>query len=167
MGASKKEVGNLMDTTATEFAVVISHTHWDRAWYVPFQQFRVALVKLVDQVLGLLDSDPAFRCFMLDGQTIVLEDYLEVRPDRRDTIVHHVRAGRLQIGPWYVLADEFLVSPESLVRNLQVGRAMARDLGGSLDEGYVPDAFGHIAQLPQILRGFGIDSAFLWRGLGD
>ncbi len=76
MGASKKEVGNLMDTTATEFAVVISHTHWDRAWYVPFQQFRVALVKLIDQVLALLDSDPEFRCFMLDGQTIVLEDYL-------------------------------------------------------------------------------------------
>lgn len=148
-------------------AIVVSHTHWDRAWYVSFQEFRIQLVKLVDGLIHVLQADPSFRCFMLDGQMIVLEDYLEVRPDQRQAIEDLVRAGRLQVGPWYVLADEYLVSPESLIRNLLIGREMAESFGPVLSEGYTPDSFGHIGQLPQILRGFGIDSAFFSRGLGD
>ncbi len=156
---------DLSPTTAR--AIVVSHTHWDRAWYVPFQEFRIQLVKVVDRLLHLLDSDLEFRCFMLDGQMVVLEDYLEVRPERRVQIEELVRAGRLQIGPWYVLADEYLVSPEALVRNLLIGREMAESFGPYLNEGYIPDTFGHPSQIPQILRGFGIDSAFFMRGLGD
>lgn len=152
---------------ATQRAIIVSHTHWDRAWYVPFQEFRIHLVKLVDRLIEVLRSDPDFRCFMLDGQMIVLEDYLEVRPEQRHVLEELVRAGRVQVGPWYVLADEFLVSPESLIRNLLIGRQIAESFGPVLSEGYSPDSFGHIGQLPQILRGFGIDSAFFSRGLGD
>ncbi|HEX9007021.1 MAG TPA: glycoside hydrolase family 38 C-terminal domain-containing protein, partial [Bacteroidota bacterium] len=68
---------------------------------------------------------------------------------------------------WYVLPDEFLVSGESLVRNLLEGRRTAAAFGTAMSVGYVPDQFGHIAQLPQIVRGFGIDSAVLWRGVGS
>ena len=103
---------------------------------------------------------------MLDGQMAVLEDYLEVRPQRAAELQAHCRQGRIQVGPWYVLADEFLVSPEALIRNLMVGHRMGEDYGGVMKIGYVPDGFGHIAQLPQILRGFGIDNAFFWRGMG-
>jgi mannosylglycerate hydrolase len=148
-------------------AVLVSHTHWDRAWYVPFQVYRIRLVRLVDRLLDILERDPEYRCFMLDGQVLPVEDYLEVRPERRVDIERLVRAGRLLIGPWYVLADEYLVSPEALIRNLMIGLRAARRLGGAMCEGYAPDAFGHISQLPQILRGFGIDSAIFWRGLGD
>jgi alpha-mannosidase len=148
-------------------AIMVSETHWDRAWYAPFQVFRVRLVRLVDRLLDLLDRDPEFRCFMLDGQTLPIEDYLEIRPERRADLERLVRAGRLQVGPWYALADEYLVSPEALIRNLIVGIRMAGELGSVMREGYVPDAFGHIGQLPQILQGFGIDSAVFWRGVGD
>lgn len=147
-------------------ATLVSHTHWDRAWYCTFQEYRIRLVRLVDRLLRLLDEQPDFRVFMLDGQMSVLEDYLEVRPDRAAVLQAHCRAGRIQVGPWYVLADEFLVSPESLVRNLMVGRKLGEPYGGVIPIGYVPDGFGHIAQLPQILRGFGIDNAFFWRGMG-
>ncbi len=147
-------------------ATLVSHTHWDRAWYVTFQEYRIRLVRLVDRLLDLLQADPAFRCFMLDGQMSVLEDYLEVRPHKAAELQAHCRAGRVQIGPWFVLADEFLVSPESLIRNLRLGHRMGRDYGGVVKIGYVPDGFGHIAQLPQILAGFGIDNAFFWRGMG-
>jgi mannosylglycerate hydrolase len=146
---------------------VVSHTHWDRAWYVPFQEFRARLVRLVDRLVRLLETDPDFRVFMLDGQMAVLEDYLEVRPQRRAALERLCRAGRLKVGPWYVLADEFLVSPEALIRNLQLGLRLGEAYGGASRLGYVPDGFGHIAQLPQILRGFGIDNAFFWRGLGE
>ncbi len=152
---------------AAQHAIIVSHTHWDREWYQPFEEFRLALVRVVDQLLAIMDADPDNRCFLLDGQTIVLEDYLEARPERREALAALVRAGRVQIGPWYVQPDEFLVSPEALVRNLLIGRAVGEAFGPVLVEGYVPDSFGHIAQLPQILRGFGIDSAFFWRGLGD
>jgi mannosylglycerate hydrolase len=148
-------------------AIMVSETHWDRAWYVPFQVFRLRLVRLVDRLLDILERDQEFRCFMLDGQTLPIEDYLEIRPERRGDLERLVRAGRLQVGPWYVLADEYLVSPEALIRNLMIGMRMAGEFGEVMREGYVPDAFGHIGQLPQILDGFGIKSAVFWRGVGD
>jgi len=146
--------------------VVVSHTHWDREWYLPFEAFRARLVAMLDRLLDLLDRDPEYRHFVLDGQTIALDDYLEVRPERRDDIERHVRAGRLLIGPNYMLPDEFLIGGESWVRNLQIGIRSARPFGPVMMVGYSPDAFGHIAHLPAILRGFGIDSVVLWRGVG-
>ncbi len=146
---------------------VVSHTHWDREWYLPFQQFRFRLVELIDQLLALLDADPNYHHFMLDGQVIVLEDYLEIRPEREEDIRRYVQEGRLVIGPWYILPDEFLVSPEATVRNLLIGERVCRRFGPRMKIGYLPDPFGHIGQMPQILRGFGINVACLWRGAGD
>ena len=146
--------------------VVVPHTHWDREWYRTHEQFRVGLVALVDALLDLLERDPAFRHFMLDGQTIVVDDYLEVRPHARSRIEKLVREGRIAVGPWHVLPDEWLVSGEALIRNLRLGLAKADALGGAMRVGYVPDQFGHIGQLPQIFAGFGFPAAVLWRGVG-
>jgi alpha-mannosidase len=152
---------------ADRHLVVVPHTHWDREWYRTFEEFRYRLVRLVDGLLDLLERDPAFSHFTLDGQTIVVDDYLELRPHARERIARLVRAGRLLVGPWYVLPDEWLVSGEALIRNLRRGMAAAARLGGAMPVGYVPDQFGHVGQLPQILAGFGISSAVLWRGVGD
>ena len=134
---------------------VVPHTHWDREWYQPFQTFRIRLVHLMDRLLDTLARDPAYTHFMLDGQTIVLEDYIQVRPERRAELEAHVRSGRLSIGPWHVLPDEFLVAPESLVRNLLLGDRLCRQFGAKMPVGYIPDPFGHVGQMPQILAGFG------------
>jgi len=146
--------------------ILVPHTHWDREWYQTFQQFRIRLVHAIDRLLDILDHDPSFTHFMLDGQTIILDDYLEVRPEQAERLKNYIRSGRIQVGPWYLQPDEFLVSGESLVRNLQLGLRQAAEFGGQMRAGYVPDCFGHIAQLPQILRGFGIDNAVFWRGVG-
>jgi len=146
---------------------VVSHTHWDREWYQPFQEFRIRLVTMVDKLLDILASDPDYRHFMLDGQTIVVEDYLQIRPEREPDIRKQVQRGRLLIGPWYVLPDEFLVSPEALIRNLMLGQRVSCRFGEPMPVGYVPDSFGHISQLPQILAGFGIHDAAIWRGVPD
>ena len=146
--------------------IIVPHTHWDREWYQTFQQFRMRLVRAVDKLLDILDRDPNFSYFMLDGQTIVLDDYLEVRPEQEKRLKRYTRSGRITVGPWYLQPDEFLVSGESLVRNLQIGLQRAAEFGEPMRVGYLPDCFGHIAQLPQILRGFGIDSAVFWRGVG-
>lgn len=150
-------------------AYLCSHTHWDREWYGTFQQFRMRLVRLVDRLMDLLERDPDFRCFNLDGQTIVLEDYLEVKPEQRPRLERLIREGRIAIGPWYILPDEWLVSGESTVRNILRGRAICREFGVEPPRvGYLPDMFGHISQIPQILRGAGIDATIFWRGLsGD
>lgn len=144
---------------------LISHTHWDREWYLTFQQFRLKLVHLMDGLLALLEADPEYKHFLLDGQTIVLDDYLHIRPEQFSLICKHVQSGRLLIGPWHILPDEFLVSPEATLRNLLQGERTAHQLGRKMKVGYIPDPFGHIGQLPQILQGFGIDSACLQRGL--
>jgi hypothetical protein len=147
--------------------VIVPHTHWDREWYRTHEEFRFRLVRLLDGVLDLLERDPDFRHFTLDGQTIVLDDYLEVRPHARDRIEKLVRAGRLLIGPWHVLPDEWLVSGEALIRNLRHGIERAACFGGSMSVGYVPDQFGHVGQMPQIFAGFGFEAAALWRGVGE
>jgi len=146
---------------------VIPHTHWDREWYAPFQLFRMRLVRLIDKLLDLLERDPDYLHFNLDGQTIVLQDYLEIRPEKRTQLKKFVQDLRLGVGPWYVLPDEFLVSGESLIRNLLLGHRIASDFGHVQKVGYIPDTFGHISQLPQILRGFDIPFAMHFRGLDE
>jgi alpha-mannosidase len=151
----------------TKTCIIVSHTHWDREWYETYQHFRLRLVRLMDKLLHILDTDPAYRYFMLDGQTIVLDDYLQIRPEREADLRRQVQQGRLLIGPWHLLPDEFLVSGEALVRNLLLGEHTARRFGAKMSVGYTPDPFGHISQLPQILRGFGMDSTAMRRGLDD
>ncbi|MEP7087378.1 MAG: glycosyl hydrolase-related protein [Gemmatimonadota bacterium] len=143
---------------------VVSHTHWDREWYHPAARFRQRLVALID---ALLDDRDDVAPFLLDGQAIVLDDYLEVRPERRDELRARLRNGSLEAGPWYVLADELIPSGESLVRNLLAGGAVLRALGASAPNVlYSPDAFGHPAMLPAIAVGFGMKLIVLWRGYG-
>jgi len=145
---------------------VVSHTHWDREWYLTREQFRLRLVQLIDGVLDLMDADPRFQAFHLDGQTIVLDDYLEVRPEQAERLRRRITERRILVGPWYVMPDEFLVSGEALVRNLVLGHRQAARYGSAMPVGYLPDPFGHVAQMPQILAHFGIQSAVLWRGFG-
>jgi alpha-mannosidase len=153
------------ETKARKF-IVVSHTHWDREWYQPFEAFRARLVRMMDSLIDLFESDPEFKHFAMDGQTVPLDDYLEIRPDRRETIEKLIRDGRLLAGPNYMLPDEFLIGGEAWVRNLMFGIRSARAYGKVMNVGYSPDAFGHIAHLPAILRGFGIGAVVIWRGVG-
>ncbi|MFI9597288.1 alpha-mannosidase [Nonomuraea sp. NPDC052265] len=144
--------------------VVVPHTHWDREWYEPFQRFRLRLVDLLDEVLDTMESEPAYH-FTLDGQLACVDDYLEVRPENRDRVAALVASGRLAVGPWQILLDEFLCSGENIVRNLELGLAGADELGGAMRVGYLPDMFGHTAQMPQILRRAGLEHACVYRGV--
>jgi hypothetical protein len=151
--------------TGRRRVAVVPHTHWDREWYAPFQTFRMGLVRLVDELLDLLESDPSYRHFMLDGQLAVIDDYLEIRPENEERLRALAAAGRLTLGPWYILMDEFLVSAETIVRDLQAGMARGASFGGVMDVGYLPDMFGHVAQMPQILAQAGLEHAVVWRGV--
>jgi mannosylglycerate hydrolase len=154
--------------TDTTYAVtIVSHTHWDREWYRPYQVFRLQMVELVDRLLDILDTEPDYHSFLLDGQTILLEDYLEIRPEQEETLKRYIKKGRILVGPWHILPDEFLVSPEATVRNLMLGAKTSARFGARMPVGYSPDAFGHISQLPQIFAGVGLDVIALQRGLSD
>jgi len=144
---------------------IVPHTHWDREWYEPFQSFRLRLVRMLDRLLPLLEGDPSYAHFLLDGQMAVVDDYLEVRPGAEARIRALAAAGRLDMGPWYILMDEFLVSGETIVRDLQMGFLKGAAFGAAMEVGYLPDMFGHIAQMPQILRLAGLEHAVVWRGV--
>jgi mannosylglycerate hydrolase len=151
-----------LETRLLDVRLVV-HTHWDREWYRPFGQFRARLVSLVDEVLDGQAGSP----FLLDGQAIVLEDYLDVRPERVADISNALRQGSLEAGPWYVLADSLIPSGEGLVRNLLAGARVMRMLRAAVPGVlYCPDSFGHPAMLPAIAAGFGFDAIVLWRGYG-
>jgi mannosylglycerate hydrolase len=151
---------------AVRLVYLVPHTHWDREWYLPFQSFRLRLVDLIDGVLETMEADPRF-VFTLDGQLATIDDYLEVRPEAEPRLRRLIEEGRLVVGPWQILMDEFLVSGESILRNLETGRRRAEELGGMMNIGYLPDMFGHVAQMPQILRRAGIDVAVVWRGVPE
>jgi mannosylglycerate hydrolase len=156
-----------MKRSHPEIAFVVSETHWDREWYHPFQEFRFHLVNLVRKLIRILQDRPDYRSFVFDGQSVVIPDVLELAPELEEPLRKLATSGRIRFGPWYVLPDEFLVSAESLVRNLHHGQRIASRFGGAMKVGYVPDGFGHPAQLPQIFAGFGIRRAILWRGMGE
>src|SRR5271163_370723 len=150
---------------AVRRVAIVPHTHWDREWYKSFQDFRLNLVDLLDVLLPLLDSGENYPCFTLDGQMAVVDDYLEVRPEQEDHLRSLAVAGRISMGPWYILMDEFLASGETIIRNLQMGLGRGAAFGGVMKLGYLPDMFGHIAQMPQILRLAGFRDAVVWRGV--
>jgi len=157
-----------METTPKKI-VYISGSHWDREWYLSFQSFRFRLVTMLNEVIDVLERDDSFGTYTMDGQTVVLEDFLQVEPEKKERIRALISAGRMRVGPWYAMPDENLVSGESLVRNLIIGHRIAKEFGASpMKCGFVCDIFGHTAQLPQILaKGFNINSALLGRGTND
>jgi alpha-mannosidase len=146
-------------------AHIISHTHWDREWYLPYEKHHVRLVKLIDTLLDKLDEGSEFKSFFLDGQTIILEDYLQVRPENKERLQRHITDGRLLIGPWYILQDAFLTSGEANVRNMQIGYQDAKRYGEPSKIGYFPDTFGLVGQTPQLMLQSGITNAFFGRGV--
>ncbi|MEO0106298.1 MAG: hypothetical protein ABIL46_03090, partial [candidate division WOR-3 bacterium] len=148
------------------FGFIISHTHWDRAWYLPFEKYRLKLLKLTEKLLNILKYNPKFK-FTFDGQTVLLEDILQIHPEWARKLKRYITNGKIMVGPWYSLPDEFLVSGEALIRNLLIGQRMAEKFGRVMKVGYTPDPFGHIAQLPQILNGFRIESFVFTRGMDD
>ena len=150
--------------------VIVPHTHWDREWYHPLSVFQERLVRFLDALIDLLDREPALRHFHLDGQAALLDDYAALRPEREDDLRRLVTEGRLGVGPWFTQMDEFLTSGESQIRNLEWGRDRAAAWGAPLPVdgpacGYLPDQFGHIGQMPQLLRMAGIGRAIVWRGV--
>jgi mannosylglycerate hydrolase len=149
----------------TRRVAVVPHTHWDREWYSPFQTFRLRLVDMLDELIPLLETDPSYSRYLLDGQMAVVDDYLEVRPEMEERLRHLGASGRLSVGPWYILVDEFLTTPETLIRDLQLGIERGAAFGGASPVGYLPDMFGHIAQMPQILAQAGFAHTVLWRGV--
>jgi len=146
---------------------VISNTHWDREWRFPYQRNRQMLVEMIDNVLDILEKEPDYRAFHLDSQSVVLTDYLEIRPNKKDTIKKFVKQKRLFIGPWFILPDEFLVGGENLIRNLLLGHKICSQFGGVSKVGYSPFSWGQISQLPQLYSQFGIDLIMFYRGVNS
>ncbi|HRR99122.1 MAG TPA: glycoside hydrolase family 38 C-terminal domain-containing protein [Candidatus Sumerlaeia bacterium] len=145
---------------------VVSETHWDRAWYLPFERFRARLVDMMDHLMQMLRRAD-FKYFVFDGQMVPFEDYLEIKPAEKKRLAGFVQKGKLIVGPFYILPDEYLISGEAHIRNLLIGHKLASEFGPVQKVGYLPDPFGHISQIPQILNGFGIESFFFMRGMGD
>ena len=160
-----------MDTTNNEqshpieYVYIVPHTHWDREWYLPFQKFRYKLVKLVDKLLEIFSNQDFY--FTFDGQMIVLEDYLEIRPENKEKLLHLIREGNISIGPWYLLPDIWLVGQESLIRNLEYCLDLAKEFNIPLmNTGYLPDMFGHSRAIPQIMGDLtDFKALVVWRGV--
>ncbi len=146
----------------------ISGTHWDREWYRPVQEYRLLLVEVMDELLDIFRENPDFRYFHLDGQTCVLNDFTEVRPEKTDELAALMKDGRVLVGPWYTMPDLFCPGDEALVRNLLMGRRICGEWGVEpMPVAYTCDMFGHPSQMPQIYAGFDLPYCVLGRGANE
>ncbi len=146
---------------------LVAHTHWDREWYFTLNDSALLSIYNFEKILDLLENNKNFPSFSLDGQTSIIEDVLEYKPEFKDRIIKLVNERRLFIGPWYTQTDSFYVDGESYIRNLYFGIKKANELGGTMKVGYLPDTFGHNIQTPLIFKGFDIDNVIFWRGFDD
>lgn len=144
---------------------ILSNTHWDREWRHPLEETRLLLVKLLDNLLDLMEQNPEYKYFNFDSQTIFLEDYLEYRPENEERLKKLISEGRLVVGPWYTLPEEHCVNEESLVRNLLMGKKIAEEFGNYSNAGYTPTSYGQISQIAQLYKGFDIDGIMFYRGI--
>jgi alpha-mannosidase/mannosylglycerate hydrolase len=146
----------------------ISGTHWDREWYRPYQEYRILLVRLIDGLIELMETSNDFKYFQMDGQTCILEDYLEIRPENKDRLAKLIKDKKILIGPWYTMPDLFCPDGESLVRNLLLGQRISNEWGvAPMPVGFICDMFGHPSQMPQIFAGFGITDIVMGRGTNE
>jgi len=143
----------------------ISNTHWDREWRFSMQRTRHMLVYMMDMLLDIFEKEPEFKSFHLDSQTVPIQDYLEIRPEKKETITKLIQEKKLLVGPWFCLPDEFSVGGESIVRNLLLGHKIAKSMGHISKTGYSPFGWGQISQMPQIYKGFGIEFSAFYRGV--
>ena len=143
---------------------VVPHTHWDREWFFTSDQAKVYLLKDLKDVLDHLETDGQYGSFLLDGQSSLIEDYLNWRPQERKRVEKLVKEKKLILGPWYTQTDQYLASGESIINNLRIGMKQSDELGGHMNVAYVPDSFGQESSMPQIYQQLGIDDAVLYRG---
>ena len=146
---------------------IVAHTHWDREWHKTYQENRVRLIRFMDDLLETLENDEDFSCFVLDGQTSLIGDYLDVKPEQQERLRSLIASGRIAIGPWFVQPDENLPGVEGIIRNLLISKSISEEFGSTMRVGYLPDSFGQSAAMPAILRGFGIDCALFYRGFAE
>lgn len=144
---------------------IISHSHWDREWYMSYEQHHMRLIELIDDLLELFKTDSEFNSFHLDGQSIIIDDYLSVRPEKEEELRSAIRQGKLKIGPFYILQDAFLTSSESNVRNMLIGMQESQKWGSPVMLGYFPDTFGNMGQTPQLMQQVNITTAAFGRGV--
>ena len=145
----------------------ISNTHWDREWRFSARRTQHMLGYMLDMLIDILEKYPDFKHFHLDSQTMPVQDYLEVYPEKKELFKKYVSEGRIGVGPWFCLPDEFSVGGESLVRNLLLGHKIGKEMGGISKTGYSPFGWGQISQLPQIYAGFDIHFASFYRGVNE
>lgn len=145
---------------------ILMHTHWDREWYFTKDETQVLLRNHMFQVIEFLEANEDI-IYILDGQSVMLDDFIEFAPKWKVRVEALVKRGALRIGPWYTQTDLLLVHGESIIRNLYYGMKKALEYGNVMKVGYAPDTFGHSSQMPQIYKQFGIESSFFWRGFSE
>jgi len=145
---------------------VVSNTHWDREFRQSFERTRRRLLTMMDTTIDILINNPDFHSFTLDGHSIMIDDYLEMRPEKRKLVEKLMGNGRLVAGPYFTLPEEFSVSHEPLVRNLIWGRKTVEKYNGKTGTvAYTPASFGQTGQLPQLLADFGLNKVMFYRGV--
>lgn len=147
-------------------ANIYHHTHWDNEWYFTEEDSLIQFSYHMKELLAAFENK-IIDYFYLDGQTAIIEDYINLHPENRQKITDLVSQKKLFIGPFNTQIDSFITSGESAINNLRYGINYANNLGGASLIAYLPDSFGQSQDYPKIFNQLGINSFVFRRGLGD
>lgn len=160
----------------------VGHTHIDMEWKWTRKQTHEKIQRSFSTANALMERYPEYLFTLSQPE---LYRYLkEEAPSKYEQLKNWVVKGRWEPeGSMWVECDCNLVSGESFVRQLMMGKAFFRDEFGVENRVlFLPDVFGYSAALPQILKKSGVDyfvtskiswndtdtmpvDAFMWQGI--
>ena len=74
---------------------VVPHMHWDREWYFSTEESQVLLLNNMPEIMTMLENHPEYPSYVLDGQSVIIEDYLSAHPEGAERFKELVKQGRL------------------------------------------------------------------------
>ncbi len=156
--AQNKKIAGQRDTIQ-----VIGHAHMDMNWLWTYAETMQMCNDNLRQVVAFMQEFPDYT--MLQSQASVYNFVESVDPPLFGQVKKYVKEGRLELaGGMWTEGDMNLSTGEAIARSFLLGqRYFQSRFGKTASIGWLPDNFGHISQMPQILKLAGCDYFYFHR----
>jgi alpha-mannosidase len=142
---------------------VVGHAHMDMNWLWTYSETMQMANDNLRQTVAFMDEFPDYT--MLQSQAAVYNFVEMVDPPLLEKVKKYVKEGRLELaGGMWTEGDMNMSSGEAITRSFLLGQRYFQSRFGKMANiGWLPDNFGHIAQMPQILKLAGCDYFYFHR----
>jgi len=152
-----KPIFECKNSESTPVMYSIGHSHLDLEWLWTRNETRRKTVRTLGNQLQLMKEYPDYK--YIQSQPWILNTVKNEYPEIYEEVKKAVKDGKFVVegGSW-VEPDTNIPSGESLIRQFMFGKRFLKDeFGVESRIFWLPDSFGVSGNIPQILKGCGID----------